>query len=440
MSSIRDRLVDNQVKLNPTDKEISSVVEDLRSGNAQPEDIANTIYKILSNELSDEAQIASFLALLSSSGLDRKPAVVARCAQAMRRQASRIDQQSLLNIVQSRRGEGSYHGGFCDLVGTGGDGHSTYNVSTTASILASSLVLISKYGNRAASSNSGSADLLQAIKPKPPAINSVTAETLPRMYERSTYAFLFAQAFYSGLRIVAPIRKKMGSKTIFNLLGPLTNPIHENIEARVVGVAEIKLGLLFAEALSINGARKTLVVCGHEQLDEISCAGKTSCWRIVERPNPAFHEPKSDEDKDLATNDEDGRPRTLVDIQQFTIEPSDFGLQRHQLSEVSPGKNAEQNAAILMRLLRDELPRDDPVLEFVLLNTAALFAISGICDGDTSDMGHGDNGKVILETGPGGLRWKEGVRRARWAVESGRALASLDAYVEASRTMEENLR
>ncbi|KAL9587301.1 MAG: hypothetical protein Q9212_000348 [Teloschistes hypoglaucus] len=438
MSPMRDQVLDD--KVSPEYKNIDTVVEDLRSGNAQPEHIANIIYMILSYEVSDEAQIVSFLTLLSSSGLDRKPEVVARCAQGMRRQASCVDQQSLLKIVESRRGEGSYKGGFCDLVGTGGDGHSTYNVSTTASILASSLLLVSKYGNRAASSNSGSADLLQAIKPQPPVITSMTAETLPGLYERSTYAFLFAQAFYSGLRIVAPIRKKMGTKTIFNLLGPLTNPIHGNIEARVVGVAQTNLGLLFAEAMKINGAKKTLVVCGQEQLDEISCAGKTSCWRIIERPNPASDEPKSKEDTDLAINGKDGQPRTLVDIQQFTIEPSDFGLQRHQLSEVSPGKNAEDNAAILMRLLRNELPRDDPVLEFVLLNAAALFAISGICDGDTSDMGHGDSGKVILETGPGGLRWKEGVRRARWAVESGRALASLEAYIAASRAMEENLR
>ncbi|KAL8781898.1 MAG: hypothetical protein Q9203_000850 [Teloschistes exilis] len=439
MSLTRDQVLDDKDTLKSEYRNIDSVVEDLRSGNAQPEDIADIIYMILSNKVSDQAQIVSFLTLLSSSGLDRKPEVVARCAQGMRRQASRVDQQSLFKIVESRRREGSYHGGFCDLVGTGGDGHSTYNVSTTASIIASSLLLVSKYGNRAASSNSGSADLLQAIKPQPPAINSVTAETLPRIYEKSTYAFLFAQAFYSGLRIVAPIRKRMGTKTIFNLLGPLTNPVHANIEARVVGVAETKLGSLFAEALKINGARKTLVVCGQEQLDEISCAGKTSCWRIIERSNPALDEPKSKEDTDLATKGENGQPRTLVDIEQFTIEPSDFGLQRHQLSEVSPGKNAEENAAILMRLLRNELPRDDPVLEFVLLNAAALFAISGICDGDSSDMGCGDSGKVILETGPGGLRWKEGVRRARWAVESGRALASLEAYITASRAMEENV-
>ncbi|KAL9604467.1 MAG: hypothetical protein Q9219_000432 [cf. Caloplaca sp. 3 TL-2023] len=351
----------------------------------------------------------------------------------MREAAAQVDRKALRDIVRNRgTKEGSYRGGFCDLVGTGGDGWSTFNVSTTASIVASSLLLVSKHGNRASSSTSGSADLLQAIRTKAPVIEAITAEVLPSVYQKSNYAFLFAPTFHPGMRYVTPIRKELGFRTIFNLLGPLANPVEGSIEARIVGVPHEDLGPIFAEALKLNGARKSMVVCGEERLDEISCAGKTRCWRLVERPNPAFRGPLNEEDEEFTTSDEEGEPRSLVDIKKISLEPSDFGLRSHPLSEVSPGKMPAENAATLVELLRNELPRDNPVLDFVLLNTAALFVIAGVCDADMSDMGQGDDGKVIQEAGPGGLRWKEGVRRARWAIESGQALASLERYVEAT--------
>ncbi|KAI4171035.1 MAG: hypothetical protein LQ343_004572 [Gyalolechia ehrenbergii] len=396
------------------------------------DEIAAALSLVFQNQLSP-IQCSSFLTILRTTERDREPLVLARCGQAMREAAAQVDSKALRNIARVRGGkEGSYHGGFCDLVGTGGDGWSTFNVSTTASIVASSLLLLSKHGNRASSSTSGSADLLQAIRPIAPVIEAVTAKVLPSVYERSKYAFLFAPTFHPGMRHVAPVRKELGFRTIFNLLGPLANPVEGNIEARIVGVPQEGLGSIFAEALRLNGARKGMVVCGEEKLDEISCAGRTHCWRLVERPNPAFRGPRDEEDEEFTTSDEEGEPRSLIDIERFTLEPSDFGLERHPLSEVSPGRMPEENAATLMRLLRNELPRCDSVLDFVLLNTAALFVIAGVCDSDTSDMGHGDDGEVIRETGPGGLRWREGVRRARWAVESGQALASLERYIEAS--------
>ncbi|KAL8644095.1 MAG: hypothetical protein Q9210_007426 [Variospora velana] len=399
---------------------------------ATADDIAAAITLIFTNEL-DPDQRASLLTILHALKRDRETLVLAKCGQAMRKAAAQVDQKALRKIIRSRgRKEGSYRGGCCDLVGTGGDGWSTFNVSTTASIVASSLLLISKHGNRASSSTSGSADLLQAIRPRAPVIEAVNAEVLPSVYEKSNYAFLFAPTFHPGMRHVAATRKKLPFRTLFNLLGPLANPIEGNIEARIVGVPKHELGLTFAEALKENKARKGMVVCGDELLDEISCAGRTRCWRLVERPNPAFRGPRDEEDEDFTTSDEEGEPRSITNIEHFTLEPSDFGLQPHPLSDVSPGKLPKENAAKLIQLLRNELPRDDPILDFVLLNTAALFVVAGICDSDTSDMGHGDDGKVIQETGPGGLRWKEGVRRARWAVESGQALASLERYIEAS--------
>lgn len=267
--------------------------------------------------------------------------------------------------------------------------------------------MIGKHGNRASTSRSGSADLLSCAPPKPPQIAAVTASTIHEVYSNSNYAFLFAPVFHPGARHAASIRKQLGWRTIFNLLGPLANPLHPLIEARVLGVARREIGPDFAEALRQSGSKKALVICGDEELDELSCAGPTHCWQLVEDPQTKN-----------------------VDIKYFTLNPTDFGLPIHPLSDVSPGQSPEQNAEILMRILKGEAPPDDPILHFVFLNTAALLVVSGVCDADTSDMGHGDDGKVITEVGPGGGRWKEGVRRAKWAITSGEAYRQWEMFVE----------
>lgn len=412
---------------------ISVLLKELTSNSSvQADQIAAAVSLIFENSLS-VTQCSSLLTILTSSGRGREPLVLAKCAERMREAAAQINRVDLKKVVHSRgRREGSYKGGLCDIVGTGGDGHSTFNVSTTASILASSLLLVAKHGNRASSSTSGSADLLQAIAPKGPDIEAVTAETLPQIYEKTNYAFLFAPKFHTGMRHVAAVRKELGFRTIFNLLGPLSNPAHGLIEAQIVGVAQQDMLPVFAESLRLSGADKALVVCGAENLDEISCAGITHCRRISKRPNPKANGVKNGQVDDESTSDEEGEQRTIAEIDQFALRPADFGLPSYPLSEVSPGKLPQENAETLMRLLRNELPTDSPVLVFVLINTAALFAISGICDANISDMGQGDDGNVIRETGPGGLRWKEGVRRARWVLESGQALASLNKFIEAT--------
>lgn len=252
---------------------------------------------------------------------------------------------------------------------------------------------------------------------------AITPETVAKVYEKTNYAFLFAPVFHPGMKYVAPIRKELGWRTIFNLLGPLANPVEGVIEARLLGVARRDLGPVFAEALRMNGAKKAMVVCGEEDLDEISCAGKTYCWSLKER-GPSQRE---------ASQDKMGND-TNVEIEHFTICAADFGLPAHALEDVSPGKEPHENAAILTKLLQNELPKDDPILEFVLMNTAALFVVSGICEADSADLGNGDDGKVIAERGPGGGRWKEGVRLARWAIESGEAWRQWRQFVEASNS------
>jgi anthranilate phosphoribosyltransferase len=214
-------------------------------------------------------------------------------------------------------------------------------------------------------------------------------------------------------------------------MGPLANPVDWAIEARVVGVAYQALGPVFVEALRQNGAKKALVVCGEEDLDEISCAGKTNCWQLTEEPNPDFDESRADDEDYL-----EEVPRTIAKFDQFSISPADFGLPSYPLTEVYGRKMPKDNAAKLMQILRNELPRDDPILSFVLMNVAALLVTSGICESDSSNMGPGDDGQVVTERGPGGGRWKEGVRRARWAIESGSALKCFERFIEVSNNLQ----
>lgn len=260
--------------------------------------------------------------------------------------------------------------------------------------------MIAKHGNKASTSRSGSADLLTCAPPKPPVITAVNPDTIYDIYSKTNYAFLFAPIFHPGARHAASIRRQLGWRTIFNLLGPLANPLHELVEARVLGVARKEIGPDFAESLRQSGCKKGMVICGDEELDELSCAGPTHCWRLVE--NSAGQ----------------------VDINYFTVTPADFGLPTHPLSDVSPGQSPERNAEILMDILKGNVPADDPILHFVYINTAALFVVSGLCDADTSD-----DGEVIKEVGPGGGRWKEGVRRAKWAISSGEAYKQWENFV-----------
>ncbi|KAK2732393.1 anthranilate phosphoribosyltransferase [Myotisia sp. PD_48] len=383
-------------------------------------------------------QTAALLTLLHSTGLDRNAEVIAQCANQMREAGTKTDKATLRKVLGERgRKEGSYKGGLCDIVGTGGDQHSTFNVSTTSSIIASPFLMVAKHGNRAQTSFSGSADVLTSILPIPPQISALNSGNLAEVLAETNYAFLFAPNFHPGMRYASTVRKGLGLRTIFNLMGPLANPVDWAIEARVVGVAYQSLGPVFANALQLSGASKAMVVCGEEDLDEISCAGYTNCWRLVKRPNPDYQGDGDDDDDDDNASDEEDHtnPRYLLDIEKFQIHPSDFGVPARPLSEVGGGKPPRENAKKLMSILRNELPRDDPVLNFVLMNVGALLVISGVCDADTSNFGPGDDGQVIKETGPGGLRWKEGFRRARWAIESGEALKSLENFIKVTNRL-----
>ncbi|GAO18113.1 hypothetical protein UVI_02020080 [Ustilaginoidea virens] len=381
-------------KLWPLDNEVTA------------DEIAEAISHFFTNQVT-EVQTAALLMALHFTKMDLRADVLQKTAGVMLKAAAQPPVAELAAVLAERgRKEGVYNGGLCDIVGTGGDGHNTFNVSTAASILASSLLMVSKHGNIASTSKSGSADIINNMKPRAPVLSNVKPDTLVRIYSASNYGFLLAPGFHTGMRYVAPVRKQLPFRTIFNSLGPLANPVDDVLEARVVGVGRSLLGRAFAESLKSSGCRKALVVCGEEELDEISCAGGTRCWMLKE--------------------DASGE----IGIEHFTLTPEDFGAERHSLDEVSPGKQPAENAEILRRILCGELPENDPLIDFIAINAAALFVVAGVCEADTSSMGHGDDGNVILERGVAGQRWKEGYRRAKWAIKSGQAWKQWQAFVQ----------
>ncbi|RMZ78926.1 hypothetical protein DV737_g3684, partial [Chaetothyriales sp. CBS 132003] len=379
-------------------------------------DIALAFSRTFENLL-NPTQLAALLTLLHSTGRDRHPDVIAKCAASMCDASTKVDAKTLASVLGKRKrdlAKGGYQGGLCDIVGTGGDMHATFNISTTASIIASALLAMAKHGNRAQTSMSGSADVLNAIVPKAPKLEALTAGNLPQMYERGNYAFLYAPNFHPGMRYAATVRRELGLRTIFNLMGPLANPVDELIEARVIGVAYQELGPVFAKALQLGGKTKALVVCGEEDLDEISCAGPTNCWLVKGQAS------------------ESGQMGVLMGAEmgvlmraKMGLTPEDFGLPRHPLSEVGGGKLPKQNATVLMQLVSGDINPDHPILHFVLLNVAALLVVSGVCDADECKTG-----PVIKERGPGGGRWKEGVKKARWCIDSGAAVAELQKFID----------
>lgn len=212
-----------------------------------------------------ESQVGAFLSALRVTHKDGRADIVACCARVMRQHALEIqldeDEERSLSL-----------GPICDIVGTGGDGHNTFNVSTTAAIVAAGAgARVFKHGNKAATSSSGSADILLSL--------GCPVTTLPprsissALSKQCSFLFLFAPLYHPAMVHLAPVRKQLAFPTIFNALGPLINPVKP--KRLIVGVHSEYLGPVFAEALRLGGVEKAWVVCGKEGLDEISIAGET---------------------------------------------------------------------------------------------------------------------------------------------------------------------
>jgi anthranilate phosphoribosyltransferase len=256
-----------------------------------------------------------------------------------------------------------------DTCGTGGDTSGTFNISTaTALTIAGAGVRVAKHGNRSISSKCGSADVMEALGVKidlPPA-------RIASCLDQTGIAFLYAPAMHSAMKYVQPVRRELRLRTVFNLLGPLTNPAQAS--AQVVGVYSADLVEKLAGALNELGLQRALVVHGHDGLDEITITGPS---KVAEVRN--------------------GQVRV------YEVAPDDFGLQRATLDQLAGG-DAQENAAIIRAILGGERSCRRDV---VLLNAAAALVAAGLAD-----------------------RIGEAVPLAAYAIDSGHALQRLQLLVE----------
>ncbi len=258
-----------------------------------------------------------------------------------------------------------------DVCGTGGDGQHSLNISTATSIVVAACdVPVAKHGNRAASSKAGAADTLEALGLDLGKAGEVSEKTLNEL----GITFLFAQAHHPAMKYVMPIRKELGRRTIFNLLGPLANPA--GITRQFVGIASPDLVETYRDAMKLLGMNRAMIVSGLEGLDEISIAGPTR----------------------IATIGIDGFGDQVT--------PEDAGLSRHPLDSIRGG-DAAFNAAALQRLLEGE---KSAYRDAVLLNAAGALIVAGEA-----------------------ASWEEGAEEAAEAIDKGLAKALLDCWIAATQ-------
>jgi anthranilate phosphoribosyltransferase len=283
-----------------------------------------------------EVQIAALLVALHMKG--ETVAEIVGCAEAIRAAADPLPIHESATPAVTGTGRDA----LVDTCGTGGDACGTFNISTaTAFVVAGTGVRVAKHGNRGLSSRCGSADVMEALGVKITLPTAVLATCL----EEVGMVFLFAPAMHSAMKYVQPARRELRMRTIFNLLGPLTNPARAS--AQVVGVYSLDLVEKLAEALSMLGLHRALVVHGLDGLDEVTITGPTRIAEVREG-----------------------------NVRSYEVTPEEFGMKRARLEDISGG-NAETNAAIIRDILAGtESSRRD----VVLLNAAAVLVAAGRAD------------------------------------------------------------
>ena len=300
------------------------------------------------------------------------PSQMAAFLTALRMKGETVEEISAFaQVLRNRANRVHTEGAAIDIVGTGGDGANTFNISTAAAfVTAAAGMPVAKHGNRAASSQCGTADVLEALGVNITLSPVRAAECLAQ----TGICFLFAQAYHSSMRHVAQTRRELGVRTIFNLIGPLSNPAF--VHHQLLGVPSDDLVMPMAKVLENLGLTHVMVVHGEDGPDEITLGGSTLVAELAHGP-----------------------------VTQYRITPEDFGFSRQPLSAVRGG-NAEENAAILLNVLRG-IP--GPHLDVVLLNAGAAL-------------------RVADRTGS----IEEGIALARETIASGRALQMLETYIVAS--------
>jgi anthranilate phosphoribosyltransferase len=319
--------------------------------NLPTEDAKEAMKKIFSGE-STQAQTAAFLSLLAVKG--ETPSEIAAFARVMREYAEKVHPKT--------------NGKLVDVCGTGGDAFKTFNISTTSMfVVAASGVAVAKHGNRSFTSKCGSADVLEAL-----GVNlNITSQQTAEMIEEVGIGFMYAPLHHGAMKCVMPVRKELGIRTVFNILGPLSNPA--GATSQLMGVYEPELTEKLAAVFSELGAEKALVVHGSPGIDELSTLGKTKISELS-----------------------DGEVKT------YAVTPEDFGLRKAEAKDLAGG-SPEENAKALVGVLSGE--DTGPRRDIVLLNAAAGIYVGGKADDLT-----------------------EGLEAARDAMDSGGAYRKLEEF------------
>ena len=317
------------------------------------DDAAAVMRQIMSGEAT-QAQLGSFLTALRLKGESTEE--IAGMATVMREFSLRVNVDGML----------------VDSVGTGGDGLNTFNISTAAAFVAAGAGLkVAKHGNRAASGTCGSADVLEELGVQV----ELTPEGVERCIRESGIGFMFAQAFHPSMRHAGPVRREIGIRTVFNILGPLTNPA--GAQSMLVGVAFPELGEKMASVLNLLDTHHSLIVHGEGGLDEMTLSGDTSVWEV-----------------------------TVGKVSNWTLSVADTGLPVTPIEAVKGG-DREANAKTMRELLGGA---GGPVRDYVLLNSAGVFLV-------------GDLVTNILD----------GVQLAAQTLDSGAAKDRLESMIEVSQ-------
>ena len=317
-------------------------------------------YSVMNEIMSGETsptQNAAFLAALSTKSTKAETIdEIAGCAAAMRDHALKVPHD--MDVLE--------------IVGTGGDNAHSFNISTTSAlVIAASGVKVAKHGNRAASSLCGTADCLEAL-----GVNlDLSPEKCVELLKKIGICFFFAQKYHTSMKYVGPIRKELGIRTVFNILGPLTNPASPNMQ--LLGVYDASLVEPLARVLTSLGVKSGMVVYGTDKLDEISASAPT-----------------------LVCEFRDGNYKT------YTITPEQFGFTSCKKEDLVGGTPAE-NAAITLGILKGE--DKGPKRNAVLLNAGAALYVAGKADS-----------------------FENGIKLAGELIDNGAALAKLEEFIKES--------
>ncbi len=329
------------------------------------DEMASTMDEIMTGAAT-AAQIGAFITALRLKGetVDE----ITGAARTMRAKATKINIYN--HAVNIDRDEINIEDEtILDIVGTGGDGTRTFNVSTTtAFVAAGGGIKVAKHGNRAVSSLCGSADVLENLNVK----LDISTTDVENCINEIGIGFLYAPLFHGAMKYAAGPRREIGIRSIFNLLGPVTNPA--GASAQVLGVYEESLTDKIALVLNRLGTREAFVVCGEGTYDEISICGPTKVSHLKGNK-----------------------------VRTFQMTPEEYGFKRGDCDDIVGG-NARENAAITRSILNGE---KGPKRDMVLLNASAAFVASGICD-----------------------NFNSGIEIAADAIDSGKALQKLENLIE----------